>query len=276
MLREPRHRATRLRESIMETDRLSVPTRALARDLRTALRRARDLGFRGVEIDARGGLDPAAITQTGLRQIRKWLGDEGLTVAAVSFRTRGGYGDAERLEGRIAATKAALALAHGLGAGVVLNHVGEIPAESSGPVWQLLVDVLADLGRSSQHIGATLCVEAGRATPADLLRLVAALPEGMLSCDIVTGALVVHGHDPVAAVEALAGHVASVHATDAVAGAFAGRGRAVILGTGQVDFAAVFAALEERGYRGWIGLEPVEERSASQEMAAAAEFLRAM
>jgi sugar phosphate isomerase/epimerase len=80
----------------------------------------------------------------------------------------------------------------------------------------------------------------------------------------------------VAAVETLAGHVASVHATDAVAGAFAGRGRAVILGTGQVDFPAVFAALEERGYRGWVGLEPVEERSARQELAAAREFLHGL
>ena len=260
----------------METDRLSVPTVALARDLKTALRRARDLGFRGVELDARGGLDPAAATQTGLRQIRKWLGDEGVVVSAVSFRTRGGYGDAERLEGRIAATKSALTLAHALGAGVVLNHVGDIPPASSGPAWHLLVDVLTDLGRWSQTAGATLCVEAGRAAPADLLRLVAALPEGSISCDVVTGALVVHGHDPVAAVQELGAHVASVHATDAVAGAFAGRGRAVILGTGQVDFPAVFAALEERGYRGWVGLEPVEDRAARQELAAATEFLRTL
>ena len=136
--------------------------------------------------------------------------------------------------------------------------------------------MLADLGRWSQTAGATLCVEAGRAAPADLLRLFAALPEAALTCDIVTGSLIVHGHDPVAAVESLAAHIASVHATDAVAGAFAGRGRAVILGTGQVDFAGVFAALEERGYRGWIGLEPVEDRSASAELGAAAEFLRAL
>ena len=260
----------------METDRLSVPSVALARDLKTALRRARDLGFRGVELDARGGLDPAAVTQTGLRQIRKWLGDEGVVVSAVSFRTRGGYGDAERLEGRIAATKAALSLAHGLGAGVVLNQVGDIPPDADAPAWRLLVDVLADLGRWSQQAGATLCVEAGRAAPADLLRLFAALPEGSISCDVVTGALVVHGHDPVAAIEQLGAHVEYVHATDAVAGAFAGRGRAVVLGTGHVDLPAVFAALEERGYRGWIGLEPVEERTARGELAAAIDHLRAL
>ena len=47
----------------METDRLSVPTAALSRDLRAAVRRARDLGFRGVELDARHGLDPEAVLQ---------------------------------------------------------------------------------------------------------------------------------------------------------------------------------------------------------------------
>lgn len=77
----------------METSRLSVPAVALATDLRKALRMARDLGVGGIELDARTGLDPEQVTQTGLRQIRKWLGDEGLIVTAIAFPTRGGYGD---------------------------------------------------------------------------------------------------------------------------------------------------------------------------------------
>lgn len=260
----------------MDTSRISVPAALLAKDLRRALRVAHDLGVHGVELDARHGLDPAEMTQTGLRQIRKWLGDEGVVISAISFRTRGGYGDPDRLEGRIAATKAALKLAHDLGAGLVLNHIGDIPAEQAGPQWQLLVDVLTDLANFGEHVGATLCAEAGRAAPADLARLIAALPAGGLLCDLVTGALVVHGHDPVTAVNVLGHHVASVHATDAVAGAFAGRGRAVVLGTGQVDFPAVFAALEERSYRGWIGIEPVDERNAREELADAVTHLAAL
>jgi sugar phosphate isomerase/epimerase len=140
----------------------------------------------------------------------------------------------------------------------------------------LLLDVLSDLGGWGQRVGATLCVEAGRAGPDDLARLIAALPAGSLTCDVVTGALVVHGHDPVTAVEKLSGHVGYVHATDAVAGAFAGRGRAVILGTGHVDVAGVLGTLEERGYRGWIGLEPVDARDGARELAGAVEYLRAM
>jgi sugar phosphate isomerase/epimerase len=260
----------------METSRLSVAAVCLSADLRTALHRARDLGCRGVELDARGGLAPEQVTATGLRQIRKWLGDAGVEVAAVAFRTRGGYADPERLEGRIAATKAALQLAHGLGAPVVLNRIGDIPAESAGPEWRLLVDVLSDIGAWGQHVGATLCAEAGAAAPGDLVRLVAALPGGALACDLVTGSLVVHRHDPADAVAALGPHIAFVHATDAVAGPFAGRGRAVVLGTGDVDFVAVLAALEERGYRGWVGLEPVEDRTAGTELAAAVRYLGAV
>jgi len=260
----------------MDTFRISTPAVSLARDLKTALRRARDLGIRGVELDARGGLHPEEISRTGIRQIRKWLGDEGVEVAAIAFHTRGGYAEPDRLEGRIAATKKALDLARALGSDVVLNHVGDIPPESEGPRWRLLVDVLADVGAWGLQAGASLCLEAGRAAPADLLRLIAALPDGSLTCDLVTGSLVVHGHDPVAAVGDLAGHLGMVHLTDAVAGAFAGRGRAVELGTGQVDAAGVLAALDERDSRCWIGLEPVDDRTAVAEMRAALDYLRAL
>jgi sugar phosphate isomerase/epimerase len=260
----------------MDTTRLSVPVTTLASDLRRGLRIARDLGIQGVELDARHGLDPTQVTKTGRRQIRKWLGDEGLVVSAIAFPTRGGYADPERLEGRIAATKAALSLAYDLGARVVLNHVGEIPPPEDAAASRLLIEVLTDLGNWSHHAGATLCAEAGRAAPADLARLIAALPDGSLTCDLVTGSLLVHGHDPVEAVELLGDHLASVHATDAVAGPFAGRGRSVILGTGQVEFPPIFAALEERGYDGWIGLDPVEPRQARDELGDAIHFLRAL
>jgi sugar phosphate isomerase/epimerase len=258
----------------MDTSRLAVATGTLSTDLRTALRRARDLGLRGVELDARHGLEPAQVTQTGLRQIRKWLGDQGVVVSAIAFRTRSGYADSERLEGRIAATKSALELAHALGADVVLNHVGDIPATAEDPQWRLLVDVLTDIGAWGQRVGATLCAEVGRAAPGDLVRLIAALPEGALACDLVTGGLVVHGHDPVAAATLLAPHLLSVHATDAVAGAFAGRGRGVVLGTGEVDMPAVLGVLEERDYHGWIGLEPVDGRDPLDELASAIGYLR--
>lgn len=259
----------------MDTSRLSTAANGLAKDFRQALRLARDLGLKGVEIDARGAFEPARLTQTAMRQLRRWLGDEGIVVSAVAFRTRGGYADAERLEGRIAATKAALELARAFGADVVLNHVGDIPAQDDAR-FAMLVDALTDIGAWGERVGARLCAAAGPAAPADLARLVAALPDGALGGDLVTGALLVHGHDPSAAVMTLADSIAVVHATDAVAGPFAGRGSAVVLGTGQVDLPDVLGTLEERGYRGWIGLEPVNPADARDELAAAIAHLRTL
>jgi sugar phosphate isomerase/epimerase len=106
--------------------------------------------------------------------------------------------------------------------------------------------------------------------------VITSLPEGSLSCDVVTGALLVHRHDPVEAIEKLAGHIGYVHATDSVGGAFAGRGRAAVLGSGHVDLAAVFGTLEERGYRGWIGVEPADARGGVGELAEAVEVLKSL
>lgn len=266
----------------MHISRSSVSAHALARDLRTAFRKARLLGLGGVELDLRTGVPVEQLSPSGIRQIKKWLADEGLTVAAAAFPTRGGYADAARLEGRIAATKAALETARALGAGVVLNHVGDIPPPATDtdaaedPRWRLLVDVLADLAAWGDRVGATLCLEAGRAAPEDLVRVLSALPEGGITCDVATAALVVHGHDPAAAVDTLGDSIGFVHATDAIRGSFKGRGRAVILGSGDVDLPAVLAALDERGYRGWIGLEPVDGVGAESELAAALESLAAL
>ncbi len=263
-------------QAAMDISRFSVPTVSLSRLLRHALRKARELGLHGVELDVRSGLTPEEVSQSGIRQIRKWLADEGLVVACVAFPTRRGYADEEALEGRIAATKSAMKFAYEMGCDVVTNHVGDIPASEDAAKWKLLVDVLADLGHWGERVGARLAAEAGRAAPADLVRVFKAVPEGSIGCDLVTGSLVVHGHDPVEAVGLLGDHVLAVHATDAVAGAFAGRGRAVVLGTGQVDLPSVLAALGERDYRGWIGLEPVDGVGAEREIADAIRFLQSL
>ena len=254
----------------MEPSRICVPLLPLGSDFRLALSAVRDLGVGGIEIDGRHGIDLLALTDTGIRQLRKWLDDAGLRVAAVAFPTRGGYAEEDRLEARVAATKRALAQAWRLGATAVLGRLGEIPAADT-PAWQLLIDVLTDIGRASQQAGAIFCAEASQAAPAELLRVLAAVPAGSLQLDLVTGGLLVHGHDPAAAAATLAADLGFVHATDAVPGAFAGHGRAVPLGTGQVDLPTVLATLEERGYRGWVGLEATAtgRAAAADELAAA-------
>lgn len=258
----------------MEPARIAVPLLPLGGDFRRALDTVRDLGVGGIEIDGRHGIDLLALTDTGIRQIHKWLDDAGLRVAAVAFPTRGGYADEDRLEARVTATKRALAQAWKLGAAVVLGRLGEIPAAET-PAWRLLIDVVTDIGRAGQQAGAVFTVEAGGSSPEELTRLLAAVPAGSLQVDLVTGGLLVHGHDPAAAAATLAADVGFVHATDAMPGAFFGHGRPVPLGTGQLDLPAVLATLDERGYRGWVGLEAIatSRAEAVAELAAGASRL---
>ena len=53
----------------------------------------------------------------------------------------------------VAGTKEAMQMAGTLGASVVVNHVGYIPPEPSGTDWDLLVQVLTDLGRHASESG---------------------------------------------------------------------------------------------------------------------------
>ena len=140
--------------------KLALELSALGQTPVNALETAAGLGVQGVEIEARGDFAPARLSQMGLRQVRKLLDDARLELSAVRFRTRGGYYDAAELDARIEATKKAMHLAHGLGASVVVNHVGRVPGPDSAE-WNLLREVLNDLGRYGQRAGAILAAETG-------------------------------------------------------------------------------------------------------------------
>jgi sugar phosphate isomerase/epimerase len=237
---------------------------------------AAKLGADAIEIDARWSLKPADMTQTALRQLRKMLDDQRLRVCAVSYRTRRGYDTLEELDRRVAGTKEAMLMAQALGASVVVNHVGQIPAQPAGPQWNLLLQVLTDLGRQGQHLGAMLAAQTGSVSGPDLARLIAALPDGSLAVDLDPGQLVMNGFCPLEAIEALAPHIMHVHATDGVFDRNRGRGQEVPLGRGSVDFPALIGALEERGYRGYFTIQRDQVDDAEYEIGAAVKYLRGL
>ncbi|MFH1920701.1 MAG: sugar phosphate isomerase/epimerase family protein [Planctomycetota bacterium] len=221
-----------------------------------ALHAAAELGASAVEIDARGEINPRELSRTGLRQLRKMLEDFRLRVSAVSFRTRRGYDTPADLEPRIAATKDALEFAHALGAAVVVNHVGRVPSDRDSEAWRLLVEVLDDLGRHGDHVGARLAAETGAESGEDLARLLAELPDGAIGVDLNPANLVIGGFSVLEAVAALGPSILHVHATDAVCQRGRSRGNQVALGQGTADFPELLAALEQHGYQGYFTVTP--------------------
>ena len=239
-----------------------------------ALLTAARLGAGAVEIDARGSIRPAELTRTAVRQLRKMLDDRNLRVAAVGFRTRRGYDVSDGLDARVEATRQAMQMAYSLGAPVVVNHVGAVPTESQGDRWELLVQVLTDLGRYGQKVGATLAAETGTESGADLLRLIEALPPGSLTVNFDPGNLIVGGYSVREAAQALGPHVTHVHAKDAVPDVAQGRGIEVPLGRGMADFVELAATLEQQGYAGWWTIERGPCDDPVGEIAQAVAYLR--
>jgi sugar phosphate isomerase/epimerase len=261
------------KEPFVPALKIGIQLSSLRLPFRQALVTAARLGASGVEIDARGELRPQELGQTGLREVRRLLEEHNLRVAAVGFRTRRGYDTAEELDKRVAATKAAMQFAADLRAPVVVNQVGRVPAESSGPAWNILIEALTDLGHFGQHVGATLAAQTGSESGADLARLLEALPPYAVGVDLDPGNLIVNGLSPLETVEALGPRILHVHARDAVRDLTRGRGLEVPLGRGMADFPALLGALENFSYRGYFTIARQDADDPLHEIGAAVSYL---
>ncbi len=256
--------------------KIGIQVASLRQPLRQGLRTAQRLGAAAVELDARNAVRPEEMTETALRHFRKLLADLNLRVCALAYPTRRGYSEPDDLDRRIAGTKQAMKLARALGAGVVINDLGHIPDEDSGPARQLLLEVLTDLGRFGQHYGALLAAETGATGAEPIERLLKALPAGSLAVNLNPGNLVIHGHAPLDAVSRLGSMIMHVAASDGVQDLSRRRGLEVQLGRGSVDFPALLGALEEQDYRGYFTIQRSESRDPIAEISDAVQYLRAI
>lgn len=252
---------------------IGIQLASLRMPLKTALQSAAGLHVQGVEIDARHMLRPQELSATGIRHFRKSLSELNLKVCAVGFPTRRGYNVPEDLDRRIEATKEAMQFAYQLGSKILINHVGQIPDENQGPEWDLLVEVLNDLGRFGQHVGVTLAAETGAESGERMAELLASLTPGTIGVNFDPGGLVVNGYSPRDALAALLDHVVHVHATDGVRDRAQGRGIETLLGRGSADFPELVAMLEERHYSGYFTVERRQPRDPLAEVRQGVEYL---
>jgi sugar phosphate isomerase/epimerase len=254
--------------------KIALRTACYGLPLPKSLALASRAGAAAVEIDARNELKPAEMSSTAIRQIRKILDDRQLKVAAVAFPTRRGYDVEADLDRRVDATKAAMKMACELGASVVINQIGFTGGEEEdsqpGP---LLMEVLSELGVFGQHVGCLLTAETGAESGASLRRVVNALPVGTLGVTYNPGNLIINGFSASEAIDDLGPHIHHVRAKDGTRDLAQGRGIAVPLGRGSVDWPNVFASLEDHAYRGWFALE-ASQPGAIDEIEQAMEFLR--
>ena len=254
--------------------KIGIQISALQQSLRRGIATANQLGAQAIEIDARQHVDVRQMSDTAIRQLGKMLDDANLKVCALSFPTRRGYNNPERLQERIDATRAAMDLAWKLGANVLVNQVGRIPEEAEGVEWDMLIDVLTELGKHAQRCGVFLAAETGSEDPALMAKLIAALPEGSIGVTLNPGNLIVNSFSANEAVSELGSHIMYVRAKDGVRDLAQGRGLEVPLGRGSADFPQLIGSLEEHGYRKYFTVARENATNPVVEVANAVEYLK--
>ncbi len=254
--------------------RKSIVLSSLKLPFREALGLAAKMGAEGVEINARTELRPAEMSQTGIRQIRKWLGDFNLTVSCVQFPTNHGYESLERIDERIAGTKAAMRLANDLGCRVISNRIGPIPSDPADSRWGTLATALHDLSAYSLKAGAWLAIRTGTNSGPEMAELLKGFPQGALAIDFDPAELMIFRHSPEEAMKALAHAVVHFRARDAVRDMSSGSTMEVQLGRGTIDFSTLLGLLEEHRYRGFLSVERNQDGSAVVECSQALEYLQ--
>lgn len=240
----------RLSSLAPQTPHSTLTGQLRAAPLRVAIARAAQIGAKFVQIDARNDVRPSELSATGARQLRKMLDDFNLRVASVRFQTRRGYDSPNDLSRRIDATKEAMEMAYKLGAGLVINQIGNVPDSVDDPRYQSLAAVMADLGRFGAHVGAFLAAETGTEEGEKLAKLLDGDQTSYVAVALNPGKLVINRFNVQDAIKALGSRIRTVIAIDGVVDLAAGRGITVPVGQGTADFPAILAALEDFQYTG--------------------------
>lgn len=143
-------------------------------------------------------------------------------------------------------------LAHVMGLKFVSFHAGFLPHEESDPGFAKLKDRITRIASLFAKRDITLGFETGQETADTLALFLQKLgcPNVGVNFDPANMLLYAKG-DPIAALRTLGPWLKQVHFKDAVQTKVPGTwGEEVVLGTGQVDWPAFLAALEELGYAG--------------------------
>lgn len=257
----------------MQKLRVAVATGSFGQPIRQALQTAADMGAEGVLIDARSELKPTELSATGRREFLHQLSEIGLQVAALGFSARRSYYDPDQLDGRLAATRAAMEFAYELKARVLVIRAGRVPDDDGSRENQLLAEVLNDLARHGNRVGVTVAITPSRDDPARLAQLLGRVTDGPIGVNFDPAAFLMAGHNPSGAFRTLHGHVVHVTVRDALRD-MDGGGREVAIGRGEVDWDEFAALLDEADYRGWLTVERTGGEDKVRDTARAVQYLR--
>jgi len=152
---------------------------------------------------------------------------------------------------------ATAALAKDLGLKLITFHAGFLPHEESDPNFARLAARLAQVADLFQGQNIVLGLETGQETAPVLLQLLAKLKRPNLGVNFDPANMILYGKgNPIEALRVLGAWIRQVHIKDARATKVAGTwGEEVAAGSGEVDWRAFFATLDELNFTGDFVIE---------------------
>ena len=241
-----------------------------------AIRRVARHGYEGVELL---GDEPHAFfpwfDDDDLADVREALAETGLSVSNVNANTATGYyedappssffdpsvasGDVDDRTWRVEYTKRAVDLAAATDAPAVCLATGRpLPGTPPEQAHEHLRESLAEILDYAEDAGVRVGIEYEPEllveNTDEVLALLDDVGRDSLGVNLDVGHAAVYGEDPAEAIRRCGGHITGVHVEDIVGGR-RGKHYHRIPGEGDLDFAAVFDALEDVGYDGFATLE---------------------
>ncbi|MFD3259726.1 sugar phosphate isomerase/epimerase family protein [Paenibacillus lentus] len=267
------------------------------------LKKAKEVGAEGVQIYAVSGeMDPAVLTPAKRKELYSYIDGLGLEISALCGDLAGhGFQDAEANPEKIEKSKRILDLAVELGSNVVTTHIGIVPDDKNGRIYNAMQEACEELGVYAKSMNAYFAIETGPEPAAHLKSFLDTLSTNGVSVNFDPANMVmVTGDDPVEGVKLLKDYLVHTHVKDGrrlrpvdprdVYG-FLGYGamdhekiaemassgaafEELPLGEGAVDFPAYFAALQEIGYKGYLTIEREVGTNPAEDIRKAVEFIR--
>jgi sugar phosphate isomerase/epimerase len=257
--------------------RLAFSTNAYtAFDLPDAVRRIADHGYDGVELLAD---EPHAyfpdFDAEDRRELQAALDETGIEVSNVNANTTTGYyddappssffepsiinADEEMRAWRVAYTKQAIDLAAAVDAPAVCVASGRpLPGNPPEEAREYLLESLTEIADYAESEGVSVGIEFEPEmlveSTAEALDLVDDIGSDAFGINLDLGHVAVYGDDPAESIRQCAGHITGIHLEDIVGG-IRGKHYHRIPGEGDLDFAAMFDALDDIGYDGFATLE---------------------
>ena len=256
---------------------LAFSTNAYTRHpLPEAVRRIADRGYAGVELLAdrpHAYLDD--FDEADERALFDALAETGIQVSNVNANTTTGYyrdappsaffepsvinADDDLRAWRVDYTKRAVDLADAVGSPAVCLATGSaLPGTKPETAYDLLLDSLHQILDYAETTDVRVGVEYEPELLVDdtdaVLALIDDVGRDSLGVNLDLGHAAVTGEDPVDAIHRCAGRITGVHLED-IEGGVGGRHYHLVPGEGDLDFAAIFDALDDVGYDGFATLE---------------------